>query len=172
MSNIVKLKKSAVPGKVPLANDLQYGELAINYADGKLYYKAANDTVQYISTGSGGGGGGATITVSDTAPTSAEPGNLWLDIKSGILKVFYYDNSSYQWIAVSTGVALPDANRDAEINFPTDPVLDQSFTQNGKTWKWDGTSWIPDNLVTINMLASETTDYIDNTSIVYAIALG
>lgn len=171
MSNIVKLKKSAVPGKVPLASDLQYGELAINYADGKLYYKAPNDTVQYISTG-GGGTTGASITIGDTAPSSAEPGNLWLDIKSGILKAFYYDNSSYQWIAVSTGIALPDANRDEELNFPTDPSLNDSFSQNGKTWKWDGTSWVPDNLVTINMLASETTEYIDNTSIVYAIALG
>lgn len=171
MTNRVKLKKSAVPGKVPLSSDLHYGELAINYADGKLYYKSANDTVQYISTGSGGGAG-ATITISDTPPESAESGNLWLDTKSGVLKVYYYDNSSYQWIAVSTGVALPDATRASEINFPELPTLNQSFTQNGKTWKWDGTSWVPANTVKLNMLDDETTNYIDNTSIVYAIALG
>lgn len=171
MSNIVKLKKSAVPGKVPLANDLQYGELALNYADGKLYYKAANDTIQYITTG-GGGGGGASVTISDTEPLSPDAGNLWLDTKSGSLKIFYYDNSSYQWIDVSTGVALPDATRATEINFPSSPAIDQVHNQNGKTWKWDGTAWVSDNSVTINMLASETIDYIDNTSIVYAIALG
>jgi hypothetical protein len=50
----IVLKKSGVPGNVPsvLAN----GELSINFADGKLYYRAANGTITSIS-GSGGGGG-------------------------------------------------------------------------------------------------------------------
>jgi hypothetical protein len=39
----IKLKKSSVSGKIPLVSDIDYGELAINYADGKLYYKH-NDT--------------------------------------------------------------------------------------------------------------------------------
>jgi len=44
MSNTsIKLKKSSVSGKIPLVSDIDYGELAINYADGKLYYKH-NDT--------------------------------------------------------------------------------------------------------------------------------
>jgi len=49
----IVLKKSGVPGNVPsvLAN----GELSINFADGKLYYRAANGTITSIS-GSGGGG--------------------------------------------------------------------------------------------------------------------
>jgi len=39
MANKIILKKSAVQGKIPLVQDLDYGELALNYADGKLYYK-------------------------------------------------------------------------------------------------------------------------------------
>jgi len=38
MSTIIH-KKSSVAGKIPLATDLQYGELAVNYEDEKLYYK-------------------------------------------------------------------------------------------------------------------------------------
>jgi hypothetical protein len=45
MSSLIKLKKSSVPGKVPLVEDLAYGELALNFADGKLYYRSADNQV-------------------------------------------------------------------------------------------------------------------------------
>ena len=46
MSNtVIKLRKSSVPSEVP--SSLEYGELAINYADGKFYYK--NATGQIVS---------------------------------------------------------------------------------------------------------------------------
>lgn len=56
MSKIVH-KKSAVVGKVPLTTDLDFGELAINYADGFLYYKASNGTIQKIKADVAGGSG-------------------------------------------------------------------------------------------------------------------
>lgn len=40
---LVKIKKSSVPGRVP--TDLEYGELAINFADGRLYYKNSSDVI-------------------------------------------------------------------------------------------------------------------------------
>jgi hypothetical protein len=46
MSNQIILKKSSVAAKVPVAGDLTYGELALNYADGKLYFKNASNSVQ------------------------------------------------------------------------------------------------------------------------------
>lgn len=49
MSNKIILKKSAVPGKVPAADDLLFGELAINFRDGKIFYKNADGTVSEIS---------------------------------------------------------------------------------------------------------------------------
>lgn len=45
----ILLKKSSVAGKVPLSADLAYGELAINYADGKLYFKDSNNQVKAFS---------------------------------------------------------------------------------------------------------------------------
>jgi hypothetical protein len=50
------LKNSGTTGNTPTAANLEFGELALNYADGLLFYKAANGTVLSIS-GSGGGGG-------------------------------------------------------------------------------------------------------------------
>ena len=46
----IQLKESGVTGNVPAS--LTYGELAINYADGKLFYKHANGSIASISTGS------------------------------------------------------------------------------------------------------------------------
>jgi hypothetical protein len=48
MANRVKLKKSAVANKVPLTTDLEYGELALNYNDGKLFYKDSTNTIKYF----------------------------------------------------------------------------------------------------------------------------
>jgi hypothetical protein len=46
MSNKVLLKKSSVLGKAPETADLDYGELALNYADGFLYFKNSNNVIQ------------------------------------------------------------------------------------------------------------------------------
>ncbi len=46
MANTVKLKKSSVLGKIPQSADLDYGELALNYADGKLYFKDSSNVIQ------------------------------------------------------------------------------------------------------------------------------
>lgn len=48
MSKII-LKKSSVAAKVPVPGDLEYGELAINYTDGVLYYKNSDTTVQVLN---------------------------------------------------------------------------------------------------------------------------
>ena len=47
---MVKLihKKSSVSGRIPDSSDLEYGELAVNYADGYLYYKASNNDVNRV----------------------------------------------------------------------------------------------------------------------------
>ena len=45
----LQLRKSGATGNVPPS--LAFGELALNYADGKLYYKAANGTITYIQSG-------------------------------------------------------------------------------------------------------------------------
>jgi hypothetical protein len=37
--NVIIFKFSDVPGKVPLPSQLQLGEIALNSADGKLFFK-------------------------------------------------------------------------------------------------------------------------------------
>lgn len=54
MSNRIQIKRTAVVGREPTSGQLVYGELALNYADGRLFYKDSNDSVQTI------GGVGAT----------------------------------------------------------------------------------------------------------------
>ncbi len=42
----VLLKRSSVAGRVPTAGDLDYGEVAINFADGKIYYKDDSNNIK------------------------------------------------------------------------------------------------------------------------------
>lgn len=53
MANKIVLKKSAVAGKIPQPEDLSYGELALNYADGKIFYKGYDDLVRPFSSSNG-----------------------------------------------------------------------------------------------------------------------
>ena len=52
MTTIIKLKRKSVSGSDPTPSDLEHGELAINYADGKLYYKnSSNAIAQFLDSG-------------------------------------------------------------------------------------------------------------------------
>jgi len=81
--SLIKLKKSSVPGKLPLPGDLDFGELAINYADGQLYYKKSDGTVAQI------GGGGVLGTRTITEATAA--GNQTIFTISGGYTVGFVD---------------------------------------------------------------------------------
>lgn len=60
MANTILLKRSSVANAAPLAADLDYGELAINYNTGALYFKNSSNTVQVLATtASATGPGGA-----------------------------------------------------------------------------------------------------------------
>jgi hypothetical protein len=106
MSNKIILKKSSVLNKVPLDTDIVYGELALNYADGKLYYKNANNEIDYFSSTEGGGGGGdvVPVTISANAPSSPSAGALWWNSEDANLYVYYNDGDSSQWVGVSRGI--------------------------------------------------------------------
>jgi len=51
MAQNIRLKRSAVPGRVPDANQVELGELALNTFDGKLYLKKDNGTESIIDVG-------------------------------------------------------------------------------------------------------------------------
>lgn len=62
MANLIKLKSSAVPGKVPTTSDLALRELGVNVYDGKLFLKKSTTGSEtgagtsIIEVGGGGGG--------------------------------------------------------------------------------------------------------------------
>ena len=49
-TTVFKLKKSSIAGRIPDSSDLAYGELAINYADGLIYYKNSSNEVKNIAS--------------------------------------------------------------------------------------------------------------------------
>jgi len=51
----IQLRRSAIAGKVPTITDLEDGELALNTADGIIYYKNSGGTISSLSSGGGGG---------------------------------------------------------------------------------------------------------------------
>ena len=94
MTNTVLIKRSSVANASPLAGGLEYGELAINYNDGTLYFKnTANAVValastQFVSvTGNVTGGnvvatgnvsGGNILTVGQVSATGNVTGNYFI----------------------------------------------------------------------------------------------
>ena len=122
MANTFKLKRSAVPAKVPTTGDLQLGELALNTYDGKLYTKKDDGTASIVElSGGGGGGSGGTYTVSATAPGSPAAGDRWLDSDNGIEYTYVNDGNSSAWVETGApGVGQPGPpgpNGTTEISF-------------------------------------------------------
>lgn len=81
----ISLYYSATPGNTPVNTNLVNGELAINTADGKLFYKDSNGDVQIIASKGGGGGApiGAIQYFAGTTSTSY-PGASWLKCDGSI----------------------------------------------------------------------------------------
>lgn len=65
----IQLYRTATPSTSPTAGNLSDGELAINTADGKLFYKDSGGVVQTIATKAGANG-------DVVGPASATDGNL------------------------------------------------------------------------------------------------
>lgn len=88
MSTSIKLKKSSVPGKVPLSTDLEYGEIALNYADGIIYFKNASNAVQSITSTPSGVDSAAVQSLIDSAYVQARIDKTYinsLDVNAGTL---------------------------------------------------------------------------------------
>jgi hypothetical protein len=85
MSNKFLLKKSSVAGRVPVPNDLEYGELALNYADGRLYYKTSSNGIASL-------GGSTNFTQIDRQSYTATAGQTTFTIQYGVPYVDVYIN--------------------------------------------------------------------------------
>lgn len=73
-NTVIQLRKSGTSSAVP--SSLAFGELAINYADGKLFYKASNGSIlQFISGGAGNDSFG-TVNAGGTLVVADTPGDI------------------------------------------------------------------------------------------------
>lgn len=88
MATNIKLKKSAVAGKVPLTSDLEYGEIAINYTDGLLFFKNSSNTVQSIGASPVGVDSNAVFAIIDSNYIQSRIDQTYinsLDVNAGTL---------------------------------------------------------------------------------------
>jgi hypothetical protein len=115
----IQLYRSSTPGATPTAGNLTDGELAINTADGKLFYKDSGGSVQVIA---GAAAGSNTQIQYNSSGDLAGSANLTFDGSNvqigsqGDLRLGDADNSNYVAFQAPATVAsdvtwtLPDAD--------------------------------------------------------------
>ena len=127
----------------------------ITHGDGKLVYNSTKGIWNHFSTAAAAesSGGGASVTTSDTAPTSPNAGDQWFDTTTGTLYIYYNDGTSSQWIGVSgpAGADGADGTDGAAVtsyaNFAAFPssgnaVGDFGFDlATGAIYNWSGSIW-------------------------------
>ena len=112
MANKVLLKKSSVGARVPVVGDLDYGELALNYADGKLYYKTSSNTIKSFTEDSSVVTLTGTQTLTNktlTSPTLTTPA-LGVATATSINKVAFTAPATGSTLTIADGKTLTASN--------------------------------------------------------------
>jgi hypothetical protein len=113
MANKIVLKKSSIASKVPTTSDLDYGELALNYADGKLYFKDTNNDIKNFTSGSISsqtGSFGITIDGGGSAITTGVKGYVTIPYNCTI--------TGWTLVADVSGSIVIDVWKDVYANYP------------------------------------------------------
>jgi len=114
MSNTIRIKRSAVAGKVPTTGDLQLGELAINTFDGKLYTKKDNGAASIVEIG-------APVASETTAGNAEIATQAETDAGSDDARIVTPLKLAGRLISVqktiTSGVAPPSGGADGDIYF-------------------------------------------------------
>lgn len=66
--------------------------------------------------------GGATVTISDTAPSSPNDGDLWWDSVGGNLYIWYNDGNSSQWVITNNALVASTASLTWVVSSDTPPA--------------------------------------------------
>lgn len=86
MANRILLKRSSVANTAPSALDLEYGELALNFTSGNLYFKDSSNVVQVIASITSGAAAGANTQIQfNNNGALGASANLTFDSNSGNL---------------------------------------------------------------------------------------
>jgi len=132
MANTILIKRSSAANSVPASGNLQPGELAINYADGNLFFKDGGGTVQTLASTqfvsvTGNVTGGNIVTVGSISASGNITGNYIFGNGSQLTGIAanafstLTANGQSNVVANSTGVVnfVPGAG----IAITTDPAL-------------------------------------------------
>jgi len=107
-------------------------------ADGTANYVLKTDGSGNLSwTAQSSGGGGASVSTSDTAPSSPSSGDLWFDTTELTPYIYYADGSSNQWIEF----ANPDSGGAVALSDLTN--VSTTSPSSGQVLKWSGSEWAP-----------------------------
>lgn len=87
--------------------------------------------------------GGGSITVSSTAPSAPEAGDLWFYSDTGQTFVYYTDVDGSQWVEIGQVGGLAAATVVTSSTRPSNPIAGQVIfeTDTGLTFIWDGSAW-------------------------------
>lgn len=155
MANQVLLKKSSVAARVPTTSDLAYGEVALNYTDGKLYYKDSSNNIKYFlesaqteATLDDVVTNGATTTTTAVIPfyyanQSAFPNATTYH---GAIAHSHSDGAMYfahggSWNKLANDSQLASYQTISGLNTAIDSHLNQSNPTAGYVLSWNGTDY-------------------------------
>ena len=142
MANDIQLKRSSVAGKVPDTANVLIGEPVVNLTDKKIYTKNGSGSIVQIASGSLQGlddvsntsptsnqvlawngslwtpttASGATVTASETAPSSPVNGDTWINTTSGREFLYYNDGTSSQWVEQLSGAYVYNGTTESGFN--------------------------------------------------------
>jgi len=106
-----------------------------------------------------------------TPPASPSPGDLWWDSVSGLLKVYYFDGDSSQWVDATPvgggGGGASELDDLTDVDLTTEPVNGDVLTYNGTSWIASAPASSPDSRIQTFVLENNISSS-NNTSITYA----
>ena len=93
MPNKVKVKRTYAAGVVPTTAELAPHEFAVNWADGIVYVKGPDGTIQSVTLGGSGGSGSYIVEATTAAGFPATGASQTLYISRDSSRVFRWDSS-------------------------------------------------------------------------------
>ena len=146
----IQLYSSATSGNVPVASNLAQGELAINVADGKLYYKTAGGTVgtlanAAVATGNLPGGSTGTVVYQSATGVTAylTPGATGTVLTSNGTGPVYVSQSSLSVGTAAVATTATTATTASTVTFNTAySAPTPSTTGTVLSWAGSGFAWV------------------------------
>lgn len=159
MSNTLLLKKSSIAGRIPLAADLEYGELALNYTDGKLYYKTSTNTVASL--------GGDTYVQIDRKSYTATAGQTTFSVTYALPYVDVYINGvhmSDEDYTATNGISIVLTQAcvvgdQVDLMGYSGTLISPSPKTNGEVLVYNGTTRVWDNVAQSTLTAGNATKW-------------